>query len=181
MNACFGPTGVGIVRRVVGIVVAVILVVTASAWAQTNTAIIAGQSLAGVRIGGSANDAISLWGTLYDRSDSDSGKYALYDWPLRPFTVVADKESGRIVLIGVALTDTYRTDRGGITGGAERQVVETAYGSGATVTEGQASTLLVYDSMGIAFFLGKTGVLNGRVFQIVVFTPGQWKAITEGQ
>lgn len=149
-------------------------------WAQTNTAISAGQHIAGVRVGGNVSDAVATFGNLYNQADTRSGKHTVYDWPLRPFALLAEKESGRIVLIVVSFTDTYRTDRGGITGGAERTAVESAYGREFTTDEDQASVTLIYDGQGIAFEIGKVGVMSGRVIQIVVFTPGQWKAITEG-
>lgn len=173
-------SGVETVRRIVAIAV---LFVTALAWtagAQTNTTIVAGQSAAGIRIGGNVNEATSVLGSLFDRTDSQSGKYTVYDWPLRPVGLFAEKESGRIVFIIVALTDAYRTDRGGIAAGSERQAVETAYGREFTTDESQASTSLIYDSLGIAFVIGKNGVMNGRVLWIMVFVPGQWKQITEG-
>jgi len=94
--------------------------------------------------------------------------------------VVTEKESGRIVLCVIVLSDVYRTDRGNITGGSERAAVEAAYGAGFTTEEDESSTTLVYDGQGIAFDIGKRGAMSGRVVQIVVFVPGQWKAITGG-
>lgn len=173
-------SGVETVRRIVAIAV---LFVTALAWtagAQTNTTIVAGQSVAGIRIGGNVNEATSVLGSLFDRADSRSGKYTFYNWPLRPIAIFAEKESGRIVFIIMELTDAYRTDLGSVTAGSERQSVEAAYGREFTSDESQASTALIYDALGIAFVVGKSGVMNGRVLSIVVFVSGQWKQITEG-
>jgi len=146
----------------------------------TNTAIVAGQHVGGIRVGGNATEAVSAFGSLFNRAESRSGKYALYEWPLRPFVVIAEKESGRIVLLVVVLSDTYRTDRGNVTAGTERAGVESAYGREFTTEEDQTSVTLIYDSQGIAFDIGKVGALSGRVAQIIVFVPGQWKAITDG-
>jgi len=167
-------------RRVVWAALVILAGLVGPVLAQANTNIVAGQHVAGVRIGGSATDAISAFGSLYNQADSRSGKYTLYEWPLRPFVVIADKESGRIVLCVIVLSDAYRTDRGSITGGSERASVETAYGSEFTTEEDESSVTMVYDAQGIAFDIGKRGAMSGRVVQIVVFVPGQWKSITQG-
>ncbi len=141
--------------------------------------IVAGQSAGGVRIGSHVNDAISALGSFYDRGDTKSGKYTAYAWALRPVLLLSDKESGRVVLILVVNTDSYRTDRGGITGGTERAMVEATYGREFTTDEEGPSVTLIYDALGIAFDIDKAGALQGRVSEISVFTPGQWKAIIE--
>ena len=156
-----------------------LLLLAAAAGGQTGTTIVAGQSVAGVRIGSDVREAISALGNLFDREDSASGKFTLYDWPLKPVLVIAEKESGRVVLISISFSDQFRTDKG-ISGGSERQAVEAAYGREFETSEGQAMTRIIYDAQGIAFFVGRSGIMNGRVLQILVFTPGQWKSITEG-
>ncbi len=169
--------------RIMWAAVLVLAVLTVPVWAQTSQTssnIVAGQQVAGVRVGGNVNDALTALGSLYNRADSRSGKYSLYEWPLRPFVVIAEKESGRVVLVVVVLNDTYRTDKGSVTGGSERAAVEATYGKEFTTDEDQSSITLIYDTQGIAFDIGKVGVMAGRVTQIVVFTAGQWKAITEG-
>ncbi len=156
------------------------LLMAAPVWAQANIAISAGQHIAGVHVGGGVNDAITAFGSLFNQADTRSGKYTVYDWPLRPFAVLAEKESGKIVLIVCSFSDAYRTDRGGITGGTERAAVEATYGREFTTDEDEASVTIIYDGQGIAFEIGKVGAMSGRVMQIVVFPPGRWKAITEG-
>jgi len=143
----------------------------------TGTAIVAGQSAAGVRIGGTVDEAVSALGTFYEKADTKSGKYIAHAWALRPVLLLADKESGKIVFIIVVNTDSYRTDKGSITGGSERAAVESTYGREFTTDEEGGSVTLIYDAMGIAFDIDKGGVLQGRVSQISIFTPGQWKAI----
>jgi len=166
-------------RRTLIIATTLMALSLATASAQTSAAIVAGQSIGGVRIGGNVNEAIGSLGSLFDREDSTSGKYVFYDWPLKPFLIIAEKESGRVVLVAVAFTDGYRTDKG-IAGGSERQAVVTAYGGEFEAIENQSHTRLVYNPQGIAFFVAKTGVMGGKVYQIVVFLPGQWKEVTEG-
>ena len=147
--------------------------------AQTGASIVAGQSVGGLRIGASVSDVIAALGSLYESEDSESGKYTLYDWPLKPFAVAVEKESGTVVLILVGFSDAYRTDKD-IAGGSDRQAVETAYGREYTSSDGGRSTRLIYDGLGIAFDLGRSGSLVSRVTQIFVFVPGQWKAIMDG-
>ena len=167
-----------VVIRTLAVVVLCLALLAAPASAQVST-VVAGQSVAGIRIGGNVNDAISVLGALFEKQDTNSGKYTIYDWPLRPLLVIAEKESGRVVLVLVAFTDLYRTDRG-IAGGSERQAVESAYGRDFASTESQSSIRIVYDSLGIAFDVAKVGVMSGRVVQIFVFVPGQWQQIIEG-
>lgn len=164
-----------VVIRTVAVAILCMALLAAPAQAQATT-VVAGQAAAGVRIGGNVDEAISILGSLFEKQDS--GKYAIYDWPLRPLLLIAEKESGKVVLVLIAFTDLYRTDRG-IAGGSERQAVESAYGRDYAATENQGSTRLVYDSMGIAFDIAKAGIMSGRVVQIFVFMPGLWKAITE--
>lgn len=170
--------GVRVVTKTLTVAVLCVALLAAPAWAQVST-VVAGQAVAGIRIGGNVTDAISALGALFEKQDTDSGKYTIYDWPLRPLLVIAEKDSGRVVLVLIAFTDLYRTDRG-ITGGSERPAVESAYGREFASTESQSSIRLVYDSLGIAFDIAKAGVMSGRVVQIFVFMPGLWKQITEG-
>ena len=139
--------------------------------------IIAGQSAAGVRIGGTVEEAVSTLGTFYEKADTKSGKYVAHAWALRPVLLLTDKQSGKIVFIVVVNSDSYRTDKGSITGGTERATVESTYGREFTTDEEGNSVTLIYDPLGIAFDIDKGGVLQGRVSQISIFTPGQWKTI----
>ncbi len=145
--------------------------------AQSGANIIAGQTAGGVRVGGTITDAIGILGSVYDRSDRE--KYSVIDWPLKPFLLIAEKESSKIVLVLIQLSDAYKTDKGGVTGGTDREVAEAMYGSEFTTDEDQRTFTLIYDPQGIAFDIGKTGVMRGRVMSIIVFLPGQWKAITD--
>ena len=164
--------------KAVFLIVMLALVVAVPVAGQApGTTIVAGQAAAGIRLGGNVTDAVSALGSFYEKADTKSGKYTAYAWALRPVLLLSDKESGRIVLIIVVNTDSYRTDRGGITGGAERATVESAYGREFTTDEEGSSVTLIYDALGIAFDIDRAGALQGRVSQISVFTPGQWKTI----
>jgi hypothetical protein len=139
-------------------------------------AVVAGQAAGGIRVGGDVNDAMGILGPVLNRSERD--KYAVYDWPFNPFLVVAEKENGKVVLVLIQLSDLYKTDKGSLTGGSERALVETTYGKEFTTDENQRTQTMVYDAQGIAFDIGKSGVLSGKVMSIIVFVPNQWKAIT---
>jgi len=173
------PLGVSAVIRILGVALVGVALLGLPAAAQTGSNIIAGQSAGSLRIGTSVSDVIAALGSLYESEDSESGKYTLYDWPLKPFAVAVDKESNRVVLVLVGFTDAFSTDKG-IAGGSERQAVETAYGKEYTASEGSRSTRIIYDDLGIAFDLGRSGALSSKVTQIFIFVPGQWKAIMEG-
>jgi hypothetical protein len=148
------------------------------ATADNGAAIVAGQSAAGIRIGSSVDDAIAVLGKMYDKDDID--KYAIYDWPLKPFLVIAEKEASKVVLILVQLNDSYKTDKGDISAGSDQASVEAVYGKEFTPDEDSRSLTMIYDALGIAFDIGKSGVMSGRVSRIIIFVPGQWKQITGG-
>ncbi|HXF81630.1 MAG TPA: hypothetical protein VNN19_02605 [bacterium] len=167
-------------RRFLWAAVLLPVLLAGPASAQTSATIVAGQQIGGVRLGASVADAAAVLGNLYDSADADSGKYTFHLWPLRSFLVITEKESGRIVLVVVNLSDAYRTDKGNITGGSERSAVEAAYGREYTTEDDASTTTVIFDAQGIAFDIGKRGALSGRVTQIIVFTPGQWKTITAG-
>ena len=161
-------------------VIVLALVAAAPVAGQTSGRIIAGQAAAGARIGGSVDEAVSSLGTFYEKADTKSGKYTAYAWALRPVLALTDKESGKIVFIIVVNTDSYSTDRGSVTGGTERASVESNYGREFTTDEEGSTVTLIYDALGIAFDIDKSGPLQGRVSQISVFAPGQWKSIIGG-
>ncbi len=160
---------------VVGLLSLALLAHPASA--QNGSHIIAGQAAGGVRVGGTVADAIGVLGSVYDRSDRD--KFTVLDWPLKPFLLIAEKESTKIVLVLIQLSDAYKTDKGGVTAGTERSMVEEIYGKEFATDEDQRTFTLIYDPQGIAFDIGKSGVMSGKVMSIIIFAPGQWKTITE--
>lgn len=166
-------------KRTVVLALVCVGLVSLSGTAQSgDSAIVAGQSAAGIRIGGAVTDAITALGNFYDRDEGE--KYVIYDWPLRPFLVIAEKENSKVVLVLIQLSDTYKTDKGDITGGSDRTAVETSYGKEFVPDEDGRSLTMIYDVQGIAFDISKAGVMSGRVSRIIVFVPGQWKQITGG-
>ncbi len=141
----------------------------------TAEVVVPGQAVGGIRLGGTITEAMTVLGGLVDKSER--GGYVVYDWPLRPLLVIAEKETDKIVLVLVQLSDAYRTEHA-ITGGSDRVAVEKVYGKGFSADENQRSITLVYDELGIAFDIGKLGIMQDRVTSIFVFMPGQWKKIT---
>jgi len=153
----------------------VIALLAAPLRAQTTDGIVPGQGAGGIRLGSTVDEAMTVLGSLVDKSER--GSYVVYDWPLKPLLVIAEKESGKIVLVLIQLSDAYQTDHA-ITAGSDRLAVEKEYGKGFFADENQRSTTLIYDEIGIAFDIGKLGVMQDRVTSIFVFMPGQWKKIT---
>ncbi len=154
-----------------------LLLVSAPGEAQTNTVIVPGQSIGPFRVGANVNDAVPLLGPLVNKTDSRTRKYTLYQWPLRPFFIVADRETSRIVMITVQFSDAYQTDKG-ITAGSERQAVEAAYGQAFLTEDDPGSVALIYNALGMTLEVGKIGAMAGRVVAITVFPPTQWRQIT---
>ena len=166
-------------NRILAVALVAVALLALPAAADPGSSIVAGKVAGEIQLGASVGDVIATLGGLYESEDSESGKYTLYDWPLKPFAVAVDKESGHVVLVLVGFTDAFHTDKG-IAGGSERQAVESAYGKEYTSSEGNRSTRLIYDDLGIAFDLGRSGALSSKVTQIFIFVPGQWKAIMDG-
>lgn len=171
------PTGVRAVIRLVAVVLLGLALFTLPAAAQNGSTVVAGESAGGVRLGALINDVLTVLGPVNDKADRE--KYSVYDWPLKPFLVIAEKESGKVVLVLIQLSDTFKTNKGGLTGGSDREMVEATYGKEYSTNEDQRTITLIYDAQGIAFDIGKNGVMMGRVMSIIVFVPGQWKSITE--
>src|SRR5574341_1089301 len=124
------PTGVRAVTRLVAWVLLGVALFALPAAAQNGSTVVAGQAAAGVKVGAHINDALIVLGPVNDKTDR--AKYSVYDWPLKPFLVVAEKESGKVVLVLIQLRDAYKTYKGGLTGGSDRQRVEAAYAEGST-------------------------------------------------
>ena len=163
------------VLRSVAVIVTCIALFGLPVAAQSGGAVVAGQAAGGIRVGQGIQDAMGLLGSVVNQSERE--KYVIYDWPFKPFLVVAEKDTGKVVLVLIQLSEQYRTDKGGITGGSDRTIVEDSYGKEFATDEGRTLTM-IYDPLGIAFDIGKSGVLSGKVMSIIVFVPGQWKAIT---
>lgn len=161
--------------RGLAVAAACLTLLTLPAVAQTSDGVVAGESAGGIRLGSDVNEAMGVLGPVVNKSERD--KYALYDWPFKPFLVIADKENGKVVLVLIQLSERYRTDKGAITGGSDRKIVEDSYGKEFATDEGRTLTM-IYDPLGIAFDIGKSGVLEGKVMSIIVFVPGRWKEIT---
>src|SRR5436309_14303926 len=106
------PLGVSAVIRTLGVALVGVALLGLPAAAQTGSNIVAGQSTGGLRIGTSVSDVIASLGSLYESEDSESGKYTLYDWPIKRFAVVVERESGRVVLVLAGLTDRFRSEKG---------------------------------------------------------------------
>src|SRR3989442_7160469 len=88
---------------------------------------------------------MGLLGSVVNQSDRE--KYTLYDWPFKPFLVIAEKDTGKVVLVLIQLSEQYKTDKGGITGGSDRTIVEGSYGKEVATDEGRTLTM-IYDSFG---------------------------------
>jgi hypothetical protein len=62
------------VRAFVGAIILALVIAGPVAGQTSGTSIVAGQSAAGVRIGGTADEAVSALGALFQKADTKSGK-----------------------------------------------------------------------------------------------------------
>jgi hypothetical protein len=168
-------------RRLFGVALALLMVVAggAGAYAQgspTASPISPGQSVGGFRLGENVTDMVTSLGPIHSEDDIPGSNLTAYFWPLKRLGAIADKNSSKVVALVVSLDDGYRTDKG-VAAGTEMDSVRTAYGHEDSVDSHEDDDTLVYDQIGVAFLVDKSGALGSRVSAIFVFNPGQYKTI----
>jgi len=169
-------------RRVIGVGVALLMIVAASTAgagrgaAAEAGAIVPGSAIGTFRLGENVSDVVSALGPIHSEDDIPGSSLSGYYWPLKRIGAIADKDSNKVVALVVSLDEGYQTEKG-IGAGAEMNTVRTAYGAEDTVDSHEDDDTLVYDKMGVAFVVDKSGALGRRVSVVFVFTPGQYKTI----
>ncbi len=170
-------------RRWLGMTLALVMVVATGAAASaqgtpTGSPILPGQAVGAFHLGEDVHEMVSFLGPIHSEDDIPGSSLTAYFWPLKRVGAIADKGSNKVVALVVSLDDGYQTDKG-IGAGAEMDSVRTAYGHEQTVDSHEDDDTLVYDSLGVAFLVDKSGALGSRVSAIFVFNPGQYKSIFE--
>ncbi len=170
-------------RRFVGAGLAALMAalgLAAAAAAQNAAApgadIIPGQAVGGYRLGQNVGPLLSTLGPIRSQDDLPDTTLTAYFWPLRRIAVIADKSSGTIVALGVSLDDTFTTDKG-VGAGTELDAVRSAYGKEDLLDDHEDDQTLVYNNLGVAFVVDKSGALSGRVSVIFVFANGHYRDI----
>ncbi len=168
-------------RRIVSglaAVLAVGLLVTVSAAQGTgqNPAIVPGQAIGGYRLGQDLSSIVAALGPIHSQDDLPDTALTGYYWPLKRIGVIADKSTGKVVGVVSSLDERITTDRG-VGAGTEMGALHSAYGGEDLVDNHQDDQTLVYNALGIAFVVDKTGALDSRVSVIFVFAPGHYRDI----
>jgi len=168
-------------RRLIGVAVAVLVMLGGSTAgsirsAAAEPAIVPGSAIGTFRLGENVSDLVSALGPIHSEDDIPGSSLSGYYWPLKRIGAIADKSSNKVVALVVSLDDGYQTEKG-VGAGAEMNTVRTAYGAEDSIDSHEDDDTLVYDKMGVAFVVDKSGALGSRVSVVFVFNPGQYKTI----
>ena len=168
-------------NRILGLLAALVVVaaMSAAASAQT-TGILPGRGIGSFQLGQDLDPIISSLGPLHSEDDLPGGSFRGYYWPLKRVGVIVNTQSKKVVALAISYDDNYQTEKG-VMAGSEMDAVRTAYGQEESVDRHQDDDTLVYDKLGVAFVVDKSGALGGRVSVIFVFGQGHYHDIFQGQ
>lgn len=164
-------------RRLVGasLVLLIVAVLLTTAGAQGMT-VVPGQSLGDFRLGADVSAIVGALGPLHSLDDLPGDTLAEYYWPLKRIGAIADKTSHKVVALAISQDDSYHTDKG-VAAGTEMDAVRAAYGAEDETADNQDDETLVYNKLGVAFVIDKSGALGSHVSLIFVFNPGRYHDI----
>jgi hypothetical protein len=167
-------------RRLIGPALTALLVVAlatiGAAQTQAGPTVIPGQSVGQFQLGEDVDTIVTALGPLHSQDDLPGNALVGYYWPLRRLGAIADKTTSKVVALVVSQDDSYKTDKG-VTAGDGMEAVRNAYGPEDSVDDHQDAETLVYDKLGVAFMVDKSGPLGSRVSVIFVFDPGRYRDI----
>lgn len=158
---------------------ALLVGILAAAAAAQGAPVVPGQAIGDLRLGQDVDGVLTSLGPLHSQDTLANNLLTGYYWPLRRLGAIAEKSSHRIVALVVSLDDTYKTDKG-ITAGSDLETVRAAYGQEDAVDSHPDDETLVYDKLGVAFVVDKSGALGSRVSIMFVFNPGRYREIFMG-
>lgn len=151
--------------------------------APNDRAIVPGERVGFARVGDSLDDVIRIVGEVPTSTGSQQpgqpSGWIRYQWKNRVY-VLADKEKRVIMEAGVWASNPsevpqppFRTPAGIGLSSSEFEV-RAAYGLPSKREPGQNNVLLIYNSAGIAFWVGTSPqfFFNGQVYDISTFKPG---------
>jgi len=160
-------------------VFAVVAAMSATASAQ-ELGIEPGKAIGSLQLGADLEPIIGVLGPLHSEDDLPGGTFRGYYWPLKRIGVIVDRGTKKVVALAISYDDGYQTPKG-VSAGTEMDVVRSAYGQEESVDSHQEDETLVYNKLGVAFVVDKSGALGGRVSVIFVFGEGQYHDIFQGQ
>ena len=157
--------------------IAPLLVAVLSATASAQAAgIVPGQGIGTYRIGEDATPIVTTLGPLHSEDDLAGGSYRGYFWPLKRIGVIVNTQTKRVAAVALSLDDTLQTEKG-VTVGTEMDQIRAAYGREESVDSHEDDDTLVYNNLGVAFVVDKSGALGGRISVIFVFRQGDYNHI----
>lgn len=168
-------------RRLIGLSLAplVVAAIVTMAGAQ-GTPVIPGESVGNFHLGADLSTVVGVLGPLHSQDDLPGDTLAGYYWPLKRIGVIADKTTHKVVALAISLDDSYQTDKG-VAAGTEMDSVRTAYGAEDETAEHQDDETLIYNKLGVAFVVDKSGALGSRVSVIFVFDRGHYHDVFKEQ
>ena len=160
-------------------VFAVVAALCATASAQ-EPGIMPGKAIGSLELGQDLEPIIGVLGPLHSEDDLPGGSFRGYYWPLKRIGVIVDRGTKKVVALAISYDDGYQTPKG-VAAGTEMDIVRSTYGQEESVDSHQEDDTLVYDKLGVAFVVDKSGALGGRVSVIFVFGEGRYHDIFQGQ
>jgi hypothetical protein len=156
-------------------ILALVASLSPAALAQ-NAGIVPGLGIGSYRIGDDAAPVVSSLGPLHSEDDLAGGSYRGYFWPLKRIGVIVNTQTKKIAAVALSLDDTLQTEKG-IAVGTEMDQIRAAYGKEESVDSHEDDDTLVYNDLGVAFVVDKSGALGGRISVIFVFHQGDYHHI----
>jgi len=162
-----------LIGMTLALLVVAILVTTAAA---QGTPVVPGESVGDFHLGADVSTIVTALGPLHSEDDLPGDTLAGYYWPLKRIGAIADKTSHKVVALAISLDDSYRTSKG-VAVGTEMDAVRAAYGAEDETADHQDDETLIYNKLGVAFVIDKSGALGSHVSVIFVFDSGRYHDI----
>lgn len=166
--------------RVIRFVVLALILGASTAVSAQDSGIAPGQGIGRFQIGQDLSSVLTTLGPLHSEDDLPGGGFRGYYWPLKRIGVIINMQTRKVAALAISYDDSLQTEKG-VMAGTEMDAIRSAYGKEESVDSHQEDDTLVYDKLGVAFVVDKSGALGGRVSVIFVFGQGHYKDIFQNQ
>jgi hypothetical protein len=167
--------------RVTGfIVVLALIAAVGTAVSAQSSGIVPGQGIGRFQLGQDLAPVLTALGPLHSEDDLPGGAFRGYYWPLKRIGVIINMQTRKVAALAISYDDSLQTEKG-VMAGTEMDAIRSAYGKEESVDSHQEDDTLVYDKLGVAFVVDKSGALGGRVSVIFVFGQGRYNDIFQNQ
>ena len=164
-------------RRLTGFCLALATVaLTATVASAQGTSIVPGTSIGDFYLGEDLPSIVTSLGPLHSQDDLPGHLLTGYFWPLKRLGVIASKDTNKTVALAISLDESYQTEKG-VGAGTEMDSIRSAYGPEELVESHEDDDTLIYDKLGVAFVIDKSGALGSRVSLVLIFTAGHYHDI----